>query len=163
MQKMMGVQKHSKFARKFCLPPFLGQRDSWIIYTIICYKKDLSLRHHLRLSSSGLGLPCTGADCLKEEASTYFSLSSSAFSVTGSTSRILFWVSIGKRWRGILRPCSNNSLLFLWWQLYIYLWPVSRFFLSGKNNSAANWLPRGTVVKSISTWKIKTECRWRRE
>ena len=125
MQKMMGVQKHSKFARKFCLPPFLGQRDSWIIYTIIiCYNKELGLRHHLRLSSSGLGLPCTGADCLKEEASTYFSLSSSAFSVTGSTSRILFWVSIGKRWRGILRPCSNNSLLFIWWQLYL---PVTGF------------------------------------
>ena len=123
MQKMMGVQKHSKFARKFCLPPFLGQRDSWIIYTII-NKKELGLRHHLRLSSSGLGLPCTGADCLKEEASTYFSLSSSAFSVTGSTSRILFWVSIGKRWRGILRPCSNNSLLFIWWQLYL---PVTGF------------------------------------
>ena len=124
MQKMMGVQKHSKFAHKFCLPPFLGQRDSWIIYTIICYNKDLGLRPHLRLSSSGLGLPCTGADCLKEEASTYFSLSSSAFSVTGSTSRILFWVSIGKRWRGILRPCSNNSLLFIWWQLYL---PVTGF------------------------------------
>ena len=64
----------------------------------------MDLRPHLKLSSSGVSLPCTGAACLKEEASTYFSfeLSSSSCSGAASTSRILFCVSIGKRWRGIL-------------------------------------------------------------
>ena len=102
--KMMEVQKHSKFARKFCLPPFLGQRDSWII--IMRYLQNyFDSRSHLRLSSSGVSLPWTGADCRKEEASTYFSFEFSPCSGAASTSRILFWVSIGKRWRGILTHC----------------------------------------------------------
>ena len=37
IRKMMEVQKHSEFPRRFCLPPFLDQRDSWIFVTIITW------------------------------------------------------------------------------------------------------------------------------
>ena len=62
---------------------------------------------YLIVSSAGDMLEATGAELsLKEDESTYFSLSSvfsDRSSSTSSTSSILFWVSTGNKCKGILK------------------------------------------------------------
>ena len=88
---------------------------------------------HLRDTSCATGIlggeiRVEGWNLLNDEESTYFSgflVVTSCSSLTSSTSSILFCVSIGKRWRGILCPVSSPAL-------------------SGKRAPTASWLPRDT-------------------
>ena len=115
---------------------------------------------HLRLSSSGVGLPCTGADCLKEEASTYFSLELSVCcSGASSTSRILFWVSIGKRWRGILK---RRVFFSSWLTIVVCNSPVTGFeiFPLGEKQSRCKLTSERNCCQVDLNLRIRNESYW---
>ena len=156
IRRMRGERRHWEYPGRSCQSPERDWTDSWERRVNIDGDCQYDLYLSVRSTADLLGL--STPDCLKEEESMYFSGASvlaASFSFSSSltscsTSKILFWVSMGKRWRGILGENVNKRLLVI----FLYLWPVSSCLLSGKKYSTANWLPRG-VAASISTLNQK--------